>query len=315
MHGWSQVDPRGAALYAAELPKSEHSLHVLRHLSRVWAEQDRGAALEWGLAQTDPVLRQRALAGVVEVWGHADPGAAAEFAMSLESPYERREVLSAVARQWSGQDMEAAMDWAAGLPEEDGARATHAILRQIAEREPGRAATLYEELTASLPETDLRAGRFREMVHEIAAMWSSSSPREAADWAVGLPDAAELRRAAVAEVAEHWLRVDSMAAGDWILQLPEGPLRDSAAERVVGSTVQSDPAAAFAWANSVSEDGHRAGLLHEVLRRWHASDPGAARGALQEARLPGEHRAELQELFGGAEPPPAPGPDGQPPSP
>jgi hypothetical protein len=61
----------------------------------------------------------------------------------------------------------------------------------------------------------------------VVSSWSDSDP------------------AAIGNVAEHWLRIDSMAAGEWIVQLPPKKVRDAAAERVVGSTVQSDPATAF----------------------------------------------------------------------
>jgi hypothetical protein len=79
------------------------------------------------------------------------------------------------------------------------------------------------------------------MAQEIASAWSAASPQEAADWALGLPEPGQVRRAAVGEVAERWLRIDSMAAGEWILELPEGRVRDAAAERVVGNDASYRP--------------------------------------------------------------------------
>ncbi|MFT6863144.1 MAG: hypothetical protein ACJAVK_001705 [Akkermansiaceae bacterium] len=196
-------------------------------------------------AQTDPAKRERAMGGVVSSWSDSDPAAAANFASSIANNFERDRVLEVAARRWASQDTAAAMEWAQGLPGADRQRATESILREVAEYDPGRAATMYEELTATLPLTSQTTHEYRCMAEEIASVWSSTSPQEAANWAMALPESGEVRRAAIGNVAEHWLRIDSMAAGEWIVQLPPKKVRDAAAERVVGSTVQSDPATAF----------------------------------------------------------------------
>jgi hypothetical protein len=135
------------------------------------------------------------------------------------------------------------------------------------------------------------------LAEEIARIWSSTSPEEAADWAVTLPEAGQVQRAAVRNVAEHWLRMDSEAAGNWILQLPEGSTRDAAAERVVESIIGTDPASAFKWANSLSDEGHRTGVMREVLNRWSATDATSARAALDAVQVSPDQRRELSEMF------------------
>ena len=148
-----------------------------------------------------------------------------------------------------------------------------------------------EEVVADIA----RAHQFGRLgrAEEIASVWSSSSPREAAAWAAGLPEAGEVQRSAVRNVAEHWLRIDSMEAGKWILQLPEGATRDAAAERVVRTTVRSDPAVAFEWANSLSDEGHRSGLIRDVVRGWSAVDAASARAALGKANLSPQQLREI----------------------
>jgi hypothetical protein len=300
LHGWAEADPAAAAAYAAAMPGSEHSLRMVRDMARRWAERDRASAVEWALALDNPAARERALAGVVEYWGQQAPAEAATFAAELGDVSDRREVLNAAARQWAGTNTGEALAWAQNLPPGDREQATRAILRHVAERDPTRAAALYEELAGREAGAagDLKPHELQRMAREIAWVWSSSDPAAAATWATQLPEAADVRRAAVGEVAEHWLRLDSMAAGEWIGRLPVGPTRDSATERLVRDVVDTDPAVAFEWAGTVSNDGHRFGMMRDVLGRWRTTDPAAAQAAYQSANLPPDQLRHLGEVLG-----------------
>ncbi len=312
LHGWSEEDPASAAQYVAELPTSEQNLHLVHAMAHRWAETDRTAAMEWGASQGDAAIRSRAMGGVVSSWAETDPAAAANFASTIDNLFVKHQALEIAARRWASQDTTAAMEWAQGLAGVDRHRATQSILRGVAENAPGKAAAIYGELTASLSPQLRATHEHRRMAQEIASAWSAASPQEAADWALGLPESGEVRRSAVGEVAERWLRIDSMAAGEWILQLPEGRVRDAAAERVVGTMLPTDPAAAFDWANSLSDDGHRTGMMREVLHRWSSRDFASANAALQSAEVSPEQRRELNQVFGRNEAPaPAEDPGGQ----
>lgn len=302
LHRWAEDDPAAAANYLVQLPTSEQNLHMVHSIAHRWAERDRAAAMAWGAAQASPANRERAIGGAVSSWSDSDPQAAAQFASSIESYYERHRVLEVAARRWATQDTAAAVEWAQSLPDEDRQRATRSILREVAERDPNHAAAIYQGLTATPTAETQGTHDYRRMAEEIASVWSSSSPREAADWAVGLPEAGEVRRSAVRSVADHWLRIDGAAAGEWILQLPEGATRDAAAERVVRTTVRSDPAVAFEWANSLSDEGHRTGLIRDVLRGWSAVDAASARAALGKANLSPQQLREIS-LQSGLVPP------------
>ncbi len=308
LHEWSSKDPAAAANYAAQMPSSENSLHMVEHMAKLWAERNRDAAVKWGMAQSDPATRERALRGVVEFWGNSEPTAAADFASTIESPFERHRVLEVAGRRWAGHDIAGAMDWAQSLPAGDRQHATRGVLREVAERDPGRAAAIFDETSALLPEGSLQSGEYRQLAQEIASTWSRSSPQEAAAWAEGLPEVGEIQRGAVADVADHWLRLDSMAAGDWILQLPAGRTRDAAADRVVGSFMHTDPQLAFEWAASIGHEGHRTGKMRDVLNRWRVTDPGSARAALDAAGVSPERHRELSEVIGAVTPAPAPPP-------
>ena len=311
---WSDRDPASAVDYVAQLPGSEHTLHLLRDLSHRWAENDRSAALEWSMSLNDPALRMRALQGVASSWAEHDPAEAAAFTTnSLESSNERHHVLEAVARRWAERDLQEALQWARDLEPGDQQRATRAVLRTVAEHNPSEAATLYHEIANGLPAAGPINREYRHMAQEVASVWSSSSPVEAAQWALTLPERGSIRRGAVGDVTEQWMRIDSMAAGEWVRSLPPGSTRDGASERVVHMTVDSDPGAAFAWAESVSENDRRFGLMHHTLTQWSEVDRPAAQQALSTADIPPEVRQRFGEELGLA-PAPArdPTPDGQP---
>ena len=65
----------------------------------------------------------------------------------------------------------------------------------------------------------------------------------------------------------------------------------------------TDPAAAFDWANSLSDEGHRTGLMREVLHRWSTTDAASAQAALDHAKISSSQRNELNEVFGVREAP------------
>lgn len=297
LHRWFGEDPAAASNYVTQMPASEQNLHLVHALAYQWAERDQAAAMEWAWAQTNPAKRERSMGGVVSSWSNTEPEAAAEFAASIESQFERNRVLDVAARRWASKDTVQALEWAGGLPGADRQRATHAILREVAESDPSLAGAIYQNLTAALPAETLTR-EYRHMAQEIASIWSSSNPREAAVWAVQLPEPGELRRSAVASVVDHWLQIDPVTAGEWILQISEGRTRDAATERVVHKTMQSDPAFAFQWASNLGDQGNRTGLMREVLNRWKASDPVSAQAALSAANISSEQRSELGKLFG-----------------
>lgn len=296
---WSDEDPAAAADYVTRLPGSEHTLHLLRDLSHRWAESDRGSALEWSMALEDPALRMRAIRGVASSWAEHDPAGAAAFTTdSLETVNERHHVLEAVARRWGEQDLESALQWARDLEPGDQQRATQSVLRLVAEHNPSEAASIYQDIAAELPQDGPISREYRHMAQEVARVWSSSSPVDAAQWALSLPERGSIQRGAVGDVTEQWMRIDSMAAGEWIRSLPAGETRDSASERVVHMTTNSDPGAAFAWAQSLSQDHRRFGLMHHTLTEWSSVDRPAAQQALSSADLPPEIRQRFGEEFG-----------------
>ena len=298
LHQWARTEPAAAAGYAAQLPNSEHSLHLLQRMTHLWAESDRMAALDWSMAQVDAIRRRQAISGVVSYWAQSEPAEAATFASSIDSPYERREVLEVTARRWANRDVLEALDWAHTLPPGDQQQATKAILREIAERAPAHAASLYEEIATDLTRAQRRDREYRHMAEEVASVWASASPHEAATWALGLPEDGEIRRGAVAAATEQWLRLDNMAAGEWIGTLPQGGPRTEATERLVHNMANTNPESAFAWATSISAEGHRVGLMRHTLERWQMVNPTAARAAFDTANVSPDARRSLGEIFG-----------------
>ncbi|MBV63704.1 MAG: hypothetical protein CMP45_04270 [Rickettsiales bacterium] len=338
VHGWARTDPTGAANYVTEIPKSRRSLDLVHATGHIWAEQDQQAAIDWAMSLQDPALRQRALRGSAGVWARTDPSSASAFALEIKNPYERHGVIESVARRWSRQETKESLDWALSMQGEDRNRATRAIIEEIADHDPKQAAGLLSEISASLT-SDGSGGRIhrdiasevaerwastnpdeaaewiadlpesqhikREAAQRVADRWASTNPEEAAEWAVELPESDNIRRHAVERVADRWLKYDSLSASEWIAEMPIGEARDAAAGELVRNISDSDPAAAFSWANSVGNEGYQTHLMEEVIEGWHNTDPNAARSALQATDLSARQREKFKEILGPSAAPPA----------
>ena len=305
---WSDRDPGAAVAYASQLPGSERTMHLVHDLSRRWAEEDRPAALEWSAALNDPALRARALRGALSSWAEDDPAEAANYTLTeLTDRNVRHHVLEGVARRWAERDLEQALQWARQLPKNDFSRATRSVLRSIAEHDPHSAAAMFQQIADDLPAAGPIGREYRHMAEEVASIWSSSNPAEAAEWALTLPERGSIRHGAIGDVAERWMRLDGTAAREWINGLPADRNRDGATERVVHMTMGTDPAEAFAWAQSMTDQDHRRGLMHHTLTRWREVDLPAARQALSGADLSPEVKQRFGEELGLA-PSPAPNP-------
>lgn len=291
-HTWCEEAPADALAYAAALPNSERSLSYVHHLAHQWARRDRAAAIAWATAQGDVAVHARALRGVTEAWAGEQPRDAAGFAMAEGNALDRRELLEIVSHRWAESDWREALAWAGGLGDSDRGVALRSVLHSVAEGSPEEAAALFEGISGLLT-ADAR----RDAAGEVAARWAESSPADAANWALGLPEGGHLQRRAVHELVQHWLRLDSLAASGWVGTLPAGETRDAAAGTLVEHVARSDPESAFAWAASIDDEGHRAHMMNHSLEHWHEIDPAAARAAFDAAPLDAEQRRHLGALF------------------
>jgi hypothetical protein len=298
LHTWSREDPAAAAAFVEEYPPSEALSDALHELAGRWAEKDLSAAATWASNQSDHENRSRALEAVAGKWAESDPQSAAAFAATVENPRARGEMLENIGHHWARQDLDGAVAWANELPLEDRARAAGSVVRHGGEIEgTAGARRLFGELTADLSVEALNRSEFGDLAGGIAHHLTRENPQEAAAWVADLPAGSDVQREAVERVAEQWLETDSLRASEWIGQLPQGDVRDAAAGQLVENIARSDPAAAFAWAMSVSSEEQRNDLMHDTLEQWREIDPAAARQSLDTVPLSEEHRQDLLEVL------------------
>lgn len=124
-----------------------------------------------------------------------------------------------------------------------------------------------------------------QAIERLASVWAVSQPRQASEWASGLPEG-EGRREAVDAVARRWLAADPIAASEWIAAMPAGPVRDAGARAVVSSVAGDSPEEAWAWANSIGEASLRSAAVKQVLARVAAQGPDEAQDWLNRSILP-----------------------------
>ena len=202
-----------------------------------------------------------------------------------------------VARQWMEQDLEAALAWAVTLPKQQQAGAYAAMAGKLASSDPQRAA----ELALSLKTGDAR----RIALGEVAEVWASRSPAEAAEWAQGLDadvrervtrrtleawsesepraaakfvdaTAAEERQGYLTTVAGRWSQTDAAEAASWVAQQPDGPGRTDAMGHVMWNWTNQDPEAAGTWIGGQPDGPARDQGIAGLAKAAFDFDPEAA---------------------------------------
>ncbi len=132
----------------------------------------------------------------------------------------------------------------------------------------------------------------------VAAGWAANDPRNAAQWAAGLPAADQ--EAALSAVAGIWAKSDPQAAGEWLGTL-SGEARDSAVASFASAVAPVDPAIALSWALSASSPTIREEAARHIANDWLTRDPSAAKTWIQQSALSETDKAQL---IGPSVPPP-----------
>lgn len=283
---------------------------------------ERIAAMEWG-PEAEAML-VRLIASV----GQSDPLAALDLAAACGSRRARDQAVNAVLKQWSRSDPAAALEWflqAARVNPSLVSSAAPVLFEQLAARNMDLAITRVWALpTSSMKRSalaalvtrlvgdgnesvlfDLRAslapGRDRDLLDSamIRAM-TRFNAEDMADWALGLPDAAERRRA-VGEVISEWGYDQPAAAAEWVEALPHGAERERGLSRLAAVWASQDPVAAANWLLSLgvpSPELDRAiGVFARIVAR---RDPAGARAWAQNITDPAERERVTRQISGPA---------------
>ncbi len=99
---------------------------------------------------------------------------------------------------------------------------------------------------------------------ERAARRAAGPINEELDWLTQLPAELSGKKRAIGERFEDYIREDFVAAGQWLASRPLGPSYDKAIKEYAVSVARDDREAALAWAERITDDKIKEGLMRRL---------------------------------------------------
>ena len=257
-----------------ELKNSPHwwpEVQFLRQLllSR-WAQEDPNAALA-SLERLSTRERGGAATTILSSIASVDPQMAVQWLadpdnLLFANHLTLRDTLAtSVAKEWARKDSEAAVQWAQSLPDGQRLGAMNGIIDTLVSTDP--------EAAANLVMTVEKPSERRSFVDKVAKTWAQRDPLLAIEWAQGLK--ANERTRAAREALEGWAYSSPKEAAAFIDGLPQAQRTEDQVSQVAREWSLRDPASAAEWLSNQPE-GESTGALHVVMFHWTKKDPKAA---------------------------------------
>lgn len=234
---WVESNPDDAAVHAPKLTGFQRA-HALQTVATSWARSDVQSALRW--AEPFPAKKQ-------------------SNRLNIDSP------LPDVLRTWMDADPDSALRWIEAYPAgEQKSDVLAALVRNI--KFDNYDLPLAERLIAMTPSDRAREQAWGRYV----GSWCDSDLDGAATWAQKQP--AELQEIVLPKLAESMAQTDPSRALELVSTLGDAA-KGSAANSVLNSWANTDPAAAASW---VQKERPRASYYQSVAQAWVAQDLPAA---------------------------------------
>lgn len=242
MELWGDTDPKSGADWASTLPEGSFKTRALESVVLQWADQTPSEVAAWLKNRpADDTLNQL----VAGAWAKSDPESAATWSLTLPAGDVRSAAMSEIVAAWAAASPSQALAWAAN--------------------QPGPAASA---LTAQAVRT-----------------WSAEDPETAYAWALQSADSATLSRA----VLETWSANNSDGFLKWADTIPPATRSDSVRDLMATALGDTAPARAIVHADAIRDPSLRMESIERVLGTWIQSDPAAAK-AWKAAHLPAKKR-------------------------
>jgi len=290
-------DPERARAFVDRL-EGQHAMQAIQSIAFMLVEVDPEGTLEWVRARDDapgqpllvgvltqlassnpdlalaeaelidnPIVRERAVAGIVQSAANVDPEGASLLLAMLHKPHHRRQALQHIATQWAAMDPDGAIAWQSRLPEHE----RSGVLRYMA------SSLVYTDIDAAmslLPSLD--EGSARELASTIVgALGQRRSYEEAmafVDRYQGQPLYDALKIQAVTSLAG----TDPDRAMAVLLGMPRSDRHDQIVAHVVQRVAVSDPDKALRWSDRIADETARTQTRTMVVQNWFSNDPSRA---------------------------------------
>ena len=219
---------------------------------------------------------------VLSGWAQTDFNEAIRYLKELKT-HSGREILSLAN---AGQNSEVRAQMQKAVEEMDDSLVKRKIslglirAEYVAEGFEG-VSQLLSEMTFSTPEAR------DEAVFEVTNTGLVDQPRETIEWIQ--KEASPTQKAEyLANNIGSWARLDYQAAGEWLTSQKPSSDTDYAISAYASTVVQIDPAAAMTWVNEIQDKDVQQKARQRSLRKWHDTDPVAARNWVDEQGLEAE---------------------------
>jgi len=148
------------------------------------------------------------------------PAIAIQIASTLAPGIERDNLLDHAISQWASIDAQAAGAWAEQIADASlRQRLLATVACSLADRDGAAAGALVANKLSAGVEQD-------RAVIEIIERWAQTSPGAAGSWITSFPDT-PLRQTAAQALVGVWSVLDNAEAASWVRNLPQGSLREA----------------------------------------------------------------------------------------
>ncbi|MBK8092772.1 MAG: hypothetical protein IPK32_12510 [Verrucomicrobiaceae bacterium] len=266
----AQKEPVRAAALAMRFADGSRRTSLLGPLMDGWIERDAKAAFDWALEQTNPKLRQEAVAAAVGAWSKTDPKAALEYVQSIPDNDVRQQSFKAAWSDWFKYDPLAAADHLNGIKDE---KMLEEVRFDFSFNTDGYTAEERGQVLAKLPE-----GTFKTKVMDTMSdsLIRKGNYAAAIDLLEVLPDSTGRDRS-VSKLSAEWAKNDPAAVKEWLSKLPDSTDRDLGIVGYARMLARSDPSAAIAEVNAIPDTTLRSSALSNIAVVWLRTDEAAAR--------------------------------------
>ena len=293
------VDPDVAAAYLTQLPaqtiaNSTNAAKLVGNMTALWAEQNLPAALNWAESLPDGLkgsnFQNQALRGVFATWAATDPQGAANALLDKYGDTFSFQTLGwDMAKNWAQSDPQAALAWVEQFP--DGiakANALYDVVPALGEVDPMAAWDYMQSIPLNAHTDDIEGLIIKD--------WGDVDMASALQFAADLPDPAFAQRV-TSSLYVTLISTDPQTVSQYINSMPQGSARDDLVYRLVTSQSPDDPAAAFAWAQTINDDHQRSDAVIIAAEQWAAVDHDAAIAALQTAPVSDATKQQIYSLI------------------
>jgi hypothetical protein len=283
----AEKDPLQAAGLVLRFKEESRRTSMLTSLMDGWITRDPKAAFDWAIAQTNPKLRQEAVAAAVGAWSKSDPKAAMDYVATISDGEVRQQSFKRAWGDWFKSDPLAATDHLSGIKD---AKMLDDVRFYLSYYTEGFTSAERGQLLSRLSDP---AFKNRVMDSMSDNLIRKGSYNDAIELLNELPDSTSRDRN-VCQLSAEWAKNDPGAVSEWLKTLPDSSDKDLAIAGYSRSLALSDPNAAIAEAMKIPDVKVRHGAINNIAAVWMRTDARAAEAWM--ATQPGISEADRKMI-------------------